>query len=63
MQGQHWEATSTTSPPCKDLTPEKVLSFLAGVLGLPEYSKRLRTEINIKLRKDIMKPLKGFSKS
>lgn len=59
MQGQHWETTSTTSSPCRDLTAEKLLQFLAGILGLQEYSKRLRTEINItKSKKDIMKPLK-----
>lgn len=59
MQGRHWETTSTTSSPCWDLTAEKLLQFLAGILGLREYSKRLRTEINItKSKKDITKPLK-----
>lgn len=64
MQEQHWETTSTTSPPCRDLTAEKLLPLLANVLGLPEYSKRLPSEINItKLKKDIMKLLKGFQKN
>lgn len=63
MQEQHWETTSTTSPPCRDLTAEKLLPLLANVLDLQEYSKRLRTGINItKLKKDIMKLLKGFQK-
>lgn len=46
----------------QELTAEMLLQFLAGVLGFPEYSKRLRTEINIKLKKDVIKPLKGFQK-
>lgn len=63
MQGQDWESILITSPPGRDRTAEKPLQFLADVLGPQEYSKRLRTEINItKLRRDTKKPLKGFQK-
>ena len=63
MQGQDWETILTSSPPGGDISAEKLLQFLAEVLGLQEYSKRLRNEINItKLKNDIKKTFKGFQK-